>query len=351
MSVNQHNIFENRPRDKKGRTQVPVWFMRQAGRYHSHYQNIKKNSHFMEMCKNPELACQVTLGPIQDFHFNAAILFSDLLFPLEHLGMGLNYLKGPPELAWHLQTPDDLIKLQITQKAEDFFHFQKQACKLLKKQLPADVTLLGFVGAPFTLYTYAVEGSHAGNLVSSKQGLFDGRYSEFCHKLLPELLTEMRLQAEGGAQAVALFDTAAGELSPFDYQEHVVPMLTKVIKEFKKLSPETKIIYYSKHTQLHHLKHLKGLPLDVLGIDWRCDLIEIQKYFPECYIQGNFDPIWLHLPLGVMEDKLRRWHQDLKARGLNPERWICGLGHGVTIQTPEANVRRAVQIVHDEFGY
>jgi len=106
------DIFENR------KDFLPVWFMRQAGRYHSHYQAIKKNSDFMTMCKNPELACEVTLGPIQDFGFNAAILFSDLLFPLEQLGMGLTYESGPPTLAWHLEKPSDVEKLKIIEETK-----------------------------------------------------------------------------------------------------------------------------------------------------------------------------------------------------------------------------------------
>jgi uroporphyrinogen decarboxylase len=131
----------------------PVWFMRQAGRYHSHYQGIKKNSDFMTMCKNPELACEVTLGPIQDFGFNAAILFSDLLFPLEQLGMGLSYHSGPPTLEWHLEKVEDVQKLKVVSPGKEFYKFQGDACKLLRERLPKDVTLLGFVGAPFTLYT------------------------------------------------------------------------------------------------------------------------------------------------------------------------------------------------------
>lgn len=337
------NIFENR-----GST-LPVWFMRQAGRYHSHYQNIKKNSDFMTMCKDPELAKEVTLGPIQDFGFNAAILFSDLLFPLEQLGLGLSYHSGPPTLEWQLQSKDDLKKLKIKAPGEEFYKFQGEACKLLRAQLPKDVTLLGFVGAPFTLYTYAVEGSHAGNLVSSKQGLYDGRWEGFCDILIPELLKEMKVQADNGADAVCLFDTAAGELSPGDYRELIVPKLSHVMKEFKKACPGKKIIYYSKHTQAAHVKCLDLSLIDVVGVDWRCDLVEIQKLLPEnVFIQGNLDPAWLHLPTDLMLKKARAYYDDLRARGLDFKRWIAGLGHGVLIQTPEENVRQLVKLIQSQ---
>lgn len=337
------DIFENR-----GST-LPVWFMRQAGRYHSHYQGIKKNSDFMTMCKNPELACEITLGPIQDFGFNAAILFSDLLFPLEQLGMGLSYHSGPPTLGWHLQTTEDIKKLKVTTPGEEFYKFQGEACKLIRERLPKDVTLLGFVGAPFTLYTYAVEGSHAGNLVSAKQGLFDGRFEAFTNILMPELLKEMLTQANNGAQAVALFDTAAGELCVADYKEFIVPKIMSLLKEFKAKSPKTKIIYYSKHTQAGFIKALDLTHIDVIGVDWRCDLVEIQKLLPpHVFIQGNLDPAWLHLPWEILEKKANRYYQDLRDRGLDFKRWTAGLGHGVLIQTPETNVRNLVKLIQSQ---
>jgi uroporphyrinogen decarboxylase len=344
-----HTIFENRKKINN-KTQLPVWFMRQAGRYHSHYQKIKAKSDFLTMCKDPQLACEVTLGPIEDFHFDAAILFSDLLFPLEHLGTGLRYDPGP-KLDWHLDHIQKLKDLKELAPARDFFNFQKLACQLLRQKLPRECTLLGFVGGPFTLYTYVTEGSHAGNLVSARQGLIDGRWEGFIEKLYAPLLTEMCVQVEGGAQAVCIFDTAAGELSAFDYKKFIVPVLARLIKDFKKQNPGAKLTYYSKHTQRIHLENLLDLPIDVVGVDWRCDLVEIQKMFPHAFIQGNFDPIWLHLPLPVMLSNLRQWHQDLMRRGLNPEKWICGLGHGVTIETPEENVREAVKLVHNEFSY
>jgi uroporphyrinogen decarboxylase len=179
-------LFNDRTIFKNGKTAVPVWFMRQAGRYHDHYQNIKKNSDFMTMCKNPELATEITMGPISEFGFDAAILFSDLLFPLEQMGMGLSYESGPPQLSFKLETPEHLRKLHLINSAEEFFGFQKRALELLKNRLPNNKTLLGFVGGPFTLYTYAVEGSHSGNLISSKKGLYDGRFHGFMEILMPQ---------------------------------------------------------------------------------------------------------------------------------------------------------------------
>lgn len=344
------NIFEHRLQ-KNNKNMVPVWFMRQAGRYHQHYQNIKKNSDFMTMCKDPDLACEVTLGPIEDFKFNAAILFSDLLFPLEQLGMGLTYAPGP-KLEWQLDDKNKLSKLNPIKPAKDFYKFQAEACRNLVNKLPQDVTLLGFVGAPFTLYTYAVEGSHAGNLISSKKGFYDGRYQGFLEKLIPELVEEMTLQAQGGADAIALFDTAAGELCLQDYSRFVIPAISKVLKEFKTKNPDTKIIYYSKHTNMDFLYALEGLPIDVLGVDWRLDLAKVLNTFGHKYfIQGNIDPTWLHLPWHELENNLKLFHQTLKNANVPFHKWICGLGHGVLQETPEENVRKTVEYIHQNFLY
>jgi uroporphyrinogen decarboxylase len=345
------NYLFNERKILNGKHQVPVWFMRQAGRYHKHYQNLKTKNDFMTLCKDPQLACEVTLGPIEDFKFDAAILFSDLLFPLDHLGMNLSYESGPPTLGFHLHDSNDLKKLKIQASAEDFYAFQTQATTLLKEKLPKDKALIGFVGAPFTLYTYAVEGSHAGQLVSAKKGFYDGRFQAFYDLLFPSLLSEMISQAKAGADAIALFDTAAGELSPEDYQEFIMPKLLELMNAFK-LKCNAKIIYYSKHTQPVFFKMIANLPIDVVGVDWRCDLVEVSKLFPKnVYLQGNIDPAWLHLPWNILEVKLKNYFNHLRTNHFPFERWIAGLGHGVLIKTPEENVRKTVELIHEYFLY
>lgn len=344
-------LFNDRLKNSDSKIQVPVWFMRQAGRYHSHYQNIKKGSDFMTMCKNPKLACEITMGPIQDFNFDAAILFSDLLFPLEQLGLGLTYAPGPI-LEFKLETLADLKRCKLIQDSKSYYNFQKEATKLLRAELPKNKTLLGFVGAPWTLYTYAVEGSHAGNLTSSKKGFYDGRFKGFCEMLIPELLTEMSLQAEGGADAICLFDTAVGELTFPDFKEFILPVLRQVTSEFKKLHPTKKIVYYSKLTHLNYLQEIQDKNIDVLGIDWRMDLVQVLKVLGNDYmIQGNFDPSYLHYEWPLVEKKLEQFWAPLKSSGVNLDRWICGLGHGVLQQTPEVNVKKTVEYIHKNFVY
>jgi len=345
-------LFDDRKKLENGKKQVPVWFMRQAGRYHSHYQNIKKNSNFMQMCKTPELACEITLGPVEEFSFDAAILFSDLLFPLELIGMGLSYNSGPPTLEVKLEHLNDLKKLKASQDPATFYGFQKKSLELLKQKLSSEVSLLGFTGAPFTLYTYAVEGAHKGSLVSSKKGLYDGRFEGLCEFLVPSIIEQLSLQAEGGADGLCLFDTAAGELTLKDYTRFILPKIRSVTKELKKRYPEKKIIYYSKMTHLDYLEEIQDDNIDVLGIDWRCNLVSALKRFSkDYYIQGNIDPVWLHLPWQNLETNLAQFWAELQSHDLNLDRWIAGLGHGVIIETPEQNVKKTVEYIHRNFIY
>lgn len=344
-------LFNDRLKNADGTTQVPVWFMRQAGRYHSHYQGIKKNSDFMTMCKDPVLACEITMGPIRDFNFDAAILFSDLLFPLEQLGLGLTYNPGPI-LEFKLETPADVKKLKLIQESNAYYGFQKEATKLLRAELPKTKSLLGFVGAPWTLYTYAVEGSHSGNLTSSKKGFYDGRWQGFLEILLPALLTEMKVQVEGGADAVCLFDTAVGELMLSDFKEFIVPVLRQVTAEFKKTYPDKKVVYYSKLTNMNYLHAIEDKNIDVLGIDWRLSVKQALNELGRDYmIQGNIDPSYLHYDWPILEKKLEQFWSELVDTGVPLNQWICGLGHGVLQQTPEENVRRTVEYIHKNWKY
>jgi len=344
-------LFNDRLKNADGTTQVPVWFMRQAGRYHSHYQSIKKDSDFMTMCKNPKLACEITMGPIRDFNFDAAILFSDLLFPLEQLGLGLTYNPGPL-LEFKLETPADVKKLKLIQESNAYYSFQKDATKLLRAELPATKSLLGFVGAPWTLYTYAVEGSHSGNLTSSKKGFYDGRWKGFLDILLPALLTEMKVQVEGGADTVCLFDTAVGELMLADFKEFIVPVLRQVTAEFKKAYPDKRIVYYSKLTNMNYLHAIEDKNIDVLGVDWRVSLKQALHELGRDYmIQGNIDPSYLHYDWPILEKKLEQFWGELVDTGLPLNKWICGLGHGVLQQTPEENVRKTVEYIHKNWHY
>lgn len=353
MTVKPTDIFSNRKtHPSSGKTQIPVWFMRQAGRYHQHYQKLKQKHTFMELCKNSELAAEVTLGPIEEFHFDAAILFSDLLFPLEQLGLGLDYDSGPPKIHRHLLSYGDCKYLHAIATSQNFYAFQANALKILRKKLPVSCTLLGFVGSPWTLFSYAAEGSHSGNLISSKNGLRDKRWDYFCEKLLPHLIENMIIQAESGADAVCVFDTAAGELSFHDFNRFVAPKLNFIFSEFKTRLPNKKIIYYSKWTNYAYFEKINFNLIDVVGVDWRIDLADFISQLPDhVYVQGNIDPGWLHLPWTDLEKNLEIYFSHLKNHNFPFKRWIAGLGHGVLIQTPEVNVKNTVKYIHENWGY
>ncbi|MEO7775851.1 MAG: uroporphyrinogen decarboxylase family protein [Steroidobacteraceae bacterium] len=328
----------------------PVWFMRQAGRYHAHYQSLKRHFDFMQLCKQPELAAETAMGPVHDFNFDAAILFSDLLFPLEVLGMGLTYDPGP-KLAWRVKTKQDLAKLTGGAERAAGLAFQSQALTLTRRRLRGDKGLIGFVGGPFTLYVYAVAGSHEA-AKDAIPGLESGLFAGFNDKLLDLLAANMAAQAGAGADCVALFDTAAGELTPEQYARHVVPAMRTLFAKFRALAPDTPVIYYSRGTGPEHWDALAGLPIACLGVDWRHDISDVLKRYRDRYaIQGNVDPDWMLLPASELEPRLRAWFAPLVK--LEPHlraRWICGLGHGVLQKTPEANVRLFMRLQREIFG-
>ena len=336
--------------NRRNSSRPPVWMMRQAGRYHSHYQALKRYNDFISLCKQPELAAETAMGPIHDFNFDAAILFSDLLFPLEAMGTGLRYDPGP-KLDFHIRTLADVERLKGGAKEAGFMQFQADAMRLTRARLRADKGLIGFVGGPFTLYVYAAAGSHE-NAQAAVAGLTNGVYDTFNAKLLDLLAANMALQSRAGAEVVALFDTAAGEIDVDTYGRHVVPVLADLLARFRKLDATTPVTYYSRGTGPAYWDLLKGLPFQCLGIDWRHDMAEVlTQYGDRWAIQGNVDPEWLHLPIDELERRLREYFGRLKALPAQLRSgWICGLGHGILQRTPEANVRRFVSLQREIFG-
>lgn len=321
----------------------PVWFMRQAGRYHKHYQALRKAHGFMELCKDAKLAAEVTLGPIQDFDFDVAILFSDLLFPLEAFGMGLTY-DPSPKLGWHL-SPSTIGNLRPWKDAVEGVSFQKEALQACRRVLPKDKSLIGFVGGSWTLFTYAVEGEHKGNLIAAKTQM--SLYHKFCESLIPLLEENIRLQLEGGAEIVMMFDTAAGELSPGQFKREVEGYLVHLASKFP-----GKLGYYSKGTTAAHVKDLRSnTNFAGFGLDHRFSLSEQLLSQSHGFLQGNFDQTLLFCE---PKDFLKELDQYLKPfLILTPEQrrsWVCGLGHGVLPATPEENVRQFVRHIREVFA-
>ena len=329
----------------------PVWFMRQAGRYHRHYQLLRAKHDFIALCKVPELAAEVTMGPINDFGFDAAILFSDLLFPLEAMGLGLRYEPGP-KLDWYLEKTSDLPRLRGGAAAAQDMEFQAEAIRQIRPRLGSDRALIGFVGGPLTLYAYAVAGSHEGFTRQGPNGLDNGLYAGFCERLNELLAANMVLQAKAGADAVAIFDTAAGSLDPAGFAKHAAGPLAAVIKEFRKSCPTTPIVYYSRETGPAHWATLHGLDIQCLGVDWRHDLADtLSAQTPHWALQGNIDPDWLLLPAAELETRVRAVYTKVLALPAAVRAgWVSGLGHGVLQTTPVSNVRLVLKIQREMFA-
>ncbi len=338
MNLKFHNALKG-----VAQSTPPVWFMRQAGRYHKHYQALRKAHSFMELCKNPHLAAEVALGPVAEFDFDVSILFSDLLFPLEALGMGLSY-DPAPKLGWHLNN-DNVEKLRFWEDAVEALAFQKEAMQMTRKVLPVEKSLIGFVGGPWTLFTYAVEGEHKGSLVKAKKQL--SLYHRFCEALVPLLKANIQLQFEGGAEVVMIFDTAAGELSPTIFKSDLQPYLIDLAQKFP-----GKLGYYSKGTTPSHIEELRQkTEFAGYGIDHRFEIADELKRHGSGFLQGNFDQALLFCSPAEFELRLDQYLQKISL--LTPEQrrfWVCGLGHGVLPETPEANVRRFVQKIREVFN-
>ncbi len=321
----------------------PIWMMRQAGRYHAHYQNLRAQHSFMDLCKIPELAAETARGPIADFDFDVAILFSDLLFPLEALGMGLSYLDGPPKLGWHLDA-ENLSNLRSLEEALPHLAFQKAALQATRSVLPRDKSLIGFVGGPWTLFSYACQGSHSGGLQETKAKM--DLFEPFMKSLLPLLIENIRLQKEGGAEVVMIFDTAAGEVSAQLFTELILPQLEKLAAAFPAF-----LAYYSKGTLPDHFKFQSPQSWVGFGFDHRWDIKKRLEESAHGFVQGNFDQSLFFLETASYKKELDRYLAPLLE--LSPEKrrgWVAGLGHGVLPKTPETHVRYYVDRVRDVFG-
>lgn len=324
----------------------PIWLMRQAGRYHSHYQKLRNRHSFVELCREPELAAEVAFGPVDEFDFDVAILFSDLLFPLEALGLSLRYEDSGPKLDPPLDRAQ-LDRFRGIEEALPRLEFQREALRITRERIPPDKSVIGFVGGPWTLYVYAVEGSHQGALRRAKSD--PQLYRDFAARLVPLLKENIRLQIDGGAEVVMILDTAAGELSPEWFRREALAHILDLASEHP-----GRTAYYSRGSQPAHLRdpRLESSALAGFGVDWRWSMPEALALFgKKGLVQGNFDPSLLFLSRGEFEDELRRWLEPM-ARLAPEERrgWVCGLGHGVLPATPEENVRTFVKKVRETFA-
>ena len=321
---------------------TPVWFMRQAGRYLPEYQKIRENIDFLTLCKTPKLAAEVTIQPVDILGVDAAILFSDILIILEPMGMKVEFSeKEGPTINEPVRNKASIEKLAIPD-IEDDLSFVLETIKIIKDELKNKVPLIGFCGAPFTIATYIIEGKSSKNFYHTKRFMFQNSnlFNYLMEKLTVTTLSYLLAQIKVGVQAVQIFDTWAGILSPIDYTRYVLPYTKKLISDIKK--ENIPVIYYVKNCA-GILKEIKKTGADVISIDWKIDILDaIKKIGKNAVIQGNLDPCALFMPKEGLEDRIK----DILWKGSFAKGHIFNLGHGILPQTPVDNVIYLVEAVH-----
>jgi len=321
---------------------TPVWLMRQAGRYMPEYRALRREYGFLELCKNPTAAAEATLQPVERLGVDAAILFADILLITEPLGVGLDFAKGEgPVIERPVRGAADLARLKPIDVDSDL-GFVFETVRVVSRALAGRVPLIGFAGAPFTVASYLVEGGPSRDYVHTKRLMYEE--PETWHRVMASLAAAtaryLNGQIEAGAQAVQLFDSWVGVLSPQDYRTFVLPHSRSLLRA---LSPTAPAIHFGTGTRalLPLMREAGG---DVIGLDWRVDLDEAWAAVGhDVAVQGNLDPAVLLAPPAYIRERAR----DVLARAGGRAGHIFNLGHGVHQHTPVDHVRALVEIVHE----
>lgn len=325
---------------------TPVWFMRQAGRYMAEYRRVREKHSLLDMFKTPEIAAQVTLQPIHAFEVDAAIIFADILLPLDAMGLDLDFVEGEgPVLRSPVRNRKDAESLRVPDP-EESLGYVLESLRLVRRELDGKVPLIGFAGSPFTLAGYAIEGGGSRSFTLTKQLMYGQRE---IWDLLMSTITEsvtayLVKQVAAGAQVVQLFDSWVGCLSPADYREYVQPYSSAI---FRKLAQDgIPAIHFGTGTgDLLPLMSESGG--DVIGADWRTWIDDAwARVGSDRGIQGNLDPALLLAPWSVVEKKAGEILDRVKGRGGH----IFNLGHGILPQTPVDTVKRLADFVHIRTG-
>jgi uroporphyrinogen decarboxylase len=316
--------------------------MRQAGRYQPEYRTIREKVGFMELCKNSELAAEVTLLPVKQLNVDAAIVFADILLVLEPLRIGFAFTDSDgPRIEKPIREAAlvDAIPAAIEVSSLDYV---MNTIRLVRAELPRSVALLGFAGAPFTLASYVIEGGHARDFLHTKRLMLTDPpvFERLMDKLTSAVVAYLNAQIEAGAQALQIFDSWVGCLSPQDYRQYVQPHMTRLFKELK---PQVPVIHFATgNPSLYPLMRQAGG--NVIGLDWRVDLGQQWDALGNVAVMGNLDPVAL---LSPRDRFVERALSILNAAGGRAGH-IFNLGHGVLPQTPVDSARALVDFVHEQ---
>jgi uroporphyrinogen decarboxylase len=320
---------------------TPVWFMRQAGRYMAEYRALRAKHSILELCRTPELAAQVTLQPIDRFPLDAAIIFADILLPLEPMGLRLEFAEGEgPVIHNPVRDQADVERLKVIDGGE--LDYVAGAIRQARHALNGRVPLIGFAGGPFTLASYAIEGGSSRHYLLTKQLMYcePKAWHQLMDKFARVITGYLRGQIKAGAQAIQLFDSWVGCLSVGDYVEYVLPHVQLIFEGLKR--EVVPMIHFGTGTSAM-LRQMRDAGGDVIGVDWRIRLDEAWATVGhDVAVQGNLDPLTLFAPLHEIE---RRVADILRRAGGRPGH-IFNLGHGILPMTSIEHVAATIDMVH-----
>lgn len=319
---------------------TPIWIMRQAGRYLPEYRELRARVDFLDLCRTPELAAEVTLQPLRRFPLDAAILFSDILLPLDAFGIAMTFSPGP-KIAEPLRTRAQVEALQARPAAEAV-PFVADAIGILRRELDGKTPLIGFCGAPFTLAAYLVQGEGKEGFGAIKRLMYHepATLEQLLEKLAQAMIDYLRLQIESGVQAVQIFDSWAGILGHADYLRFALPAVQQIVEGVRDLG--VPIIYFINGAP-HLIEAAASAGAGVLGLCWRTPLDQAAARVPrEVALQGNLDPHVLFADAEAIRERVT----DLLIRVAGRPGHIMNLGHGILPDTPIASVETLIETVH-----
>jgi len=320
---------------------TPIWLNRQAGRYMPEYHQVKGDTPSLDFFKTPHLAAKATCDAQRILGVDAAIMFADLLPILEPMGLKLDYIPGVgPDISNPIRTHQDIDNIRL-EKSADSMPYIADVIRLIRSELPANIPLIGFGGAPFTLASYAIEGKGSRNYVHVKQMMYgdSGAWHTLMEKITTAVIDYMQYQIQSGVQAVQLFDSWVGCLSPLDYENYVLPHSTRLMKA---ISGKVPVIHFGTgNPALSKLMAQAGG--DVIALDWRTPLTQTWDEMGVKAVQGNLDPIILCSTPEAVKAQAKTLLDEVAGRPGH----IFNLGHGIIPETPVENVKTLVNFVHE----
>jgi uroporphyrinogen decarboxylase len=319
---------------------TPIWIMRQAGRYLPAYRAVREKVDFLTLCKTPDLAAEVTLQPVDILGVDAAIIFSDILIPVEAMGMDLELGDAGPKFHNPIRAAADVERLHVPDPEAETA-FVGESIRRTVKALDGRVPLFGFCGAPFTLAAYMIEGGGTKTFLAAKRFLYEQPKAarRLFDKLTDTLIAYLKAQVRAGASALQIFDSWGGELGPSDFDEWSAPYLKRIIEAVR--GEGAPIILFGTGCSTL-LERFKAAGPDCVGLDWRIDMdVARARLGPGTAVQGNLDPCALFLPPEALESRVK----DILRRAGGPGH-VFNLGHGILPPTPPEAAQRLVQLVH-----